>query len=113
MAARKRSSKRRQSLSSAAQAWLRGEPCGFFMLKHQGELEAVWEEYGDKANMFWRSRYCLPTTRAELEEHEEAWLNGSCGHFVDRHYTDDEKQTLWSERGDRKRQPGTRVPEPI
>jgi len=86
------------------------------MFKHQDELQALWEEYGDKDNMFWRSRYRLPITRAELEEHEEAWLNGSCGYLIDRHFTDDEKRALWSERGEKKQfhwQPGMRRPEPI
>jgi len=45
------------------------------MFKPQDELEALWEEYGDKDNMFWRSRYCLPITREELEANEDAWLN--------------------------------------
>ena len=56
--------------------------------------------------MFWRSRYCLPITVEELGEHEEAWLNsgesdeyGSRSYFIDRHYTGEERQTLWSERG--------------
>ncbi len=122
MPIRKRTLSRRQALDSNAQAWLRGEPCGFFMFKPQDELEALWEEYGDKDNMFWRSRYCLPITREELEANEDAWLNsgesdeyGSCSYFIDKYYTDEEKQTLWS-RGDKKRfhwRPGMRGPESI
>jgi hypothetical protein len=48
------------------------------------------------------SRHHLPITREELEEYEKAWLNsgdddenGSHSGFIDKHYTDDEKQALW------------------
>src|SRR5258706_16198515 len=87
------------------------------------ELEALWEAYCDKDNMFWRSRYCLPITREELEAMEDAWLNSgesdeydSCSYFIDKYYTDEEKQALWSEGGDKKRfhwRPGMRGPESI
>ena len=63
----------------------------------------------------------LPITRGELEANEDAWLNsgesdeyGSCSYFIDKHYTDDEKQALWNERCDKKRfcwQPGMLQPE--
>lgn len=65
MPVRKRNLSRRTALSSAAQAWLRGEPCGFFKFKPQDELAALWADYGDHENMIWESRYCLP---AKLEE---------------------------------------------
>jgi hypothetical protein len=58
---------------------------------------------------FWRSRYCLPITREELEANEEAWLNsgesgeyGSCSYFICTHYTDNEKAALWEERRDKR-----------
>lgn len=113
---------RRAALSSNAQAWLRGDPsCGFFKFKTQGELEALWQDYGDHENMWWRSRYHLPVTRDYLEERESAWLNsgesdeyGAHSCFIDKHYTDEEKQALWTEHGDQKRfrwVPGMRRPE--
>jgi len=58
--------------------------------------------------MFWRREMMLPITREELEANEEAWLDsgesdeyGSCSYFIHRFYTDDEKQALWDERGDK------------
>jgi hypothetical protein len=41
---------KRQSLSTNAQAWLRGEPCRFIKFEHQDELEAQRTEYGDRDN---------------------------------------------------------------
>jgi hypothetical protein len=100
---------------------LTASSAGFFQFKSQDELSALWAEHGDSNSMFWRSRYCLPITVEELGEHEEAWLNsgesdeyGSRSYFIDRHYTDEERQTLWSERGDKTRfhwRPGMRAPE--
>jgi len=54
---------RRQTLSANAQAWLRGdkENCSvFFRLKHQDELEALWNEYGDSDAMHWKRGMRLP-----------------------------------------------------
>jgi hypothetical protein len=104
MAIRARKLNMRQALTSDARAWLDGKQCGFFQFKSQDELSALWAEHGDSNSMFWRSRYCLPITVEELGELEEAWLKriGSRSSFIDRHYTDEERQTLWSERGDKK-----------
>jgi hypothetical protein len=102
MPIRKRNLSRRQALDSNAQAWLAGKPCGFFMFKSQGELQQLFDEYGDHENMFWRSRYCLPITLEKLEEYEDLWLNANSS-FITSQYSDDEKQALWDERGDKKR----------
>jgi hypothetical protein len=111
VAPRKRNLKKRAStLDSNAQAWLRGEPCGFFKFKSQDELEALWNAYGDADSMFWRRGMMLPITREELEANEDAWINsgaadeyGASSYFTDAHYTDDEKAALWNERGDKTR----------
>jgi hypothetical protein len=43
------------------QAWLRGDRnCGFFKFKHQDELEELWNEYGDRDNLFWQPGMRLP-----------------------------------------------------
>jgi hypothetical protein len=54
MAPWKRTLNKRQLLSLTAQAWLRGEPCGFFAFKHDDELEALWNGHGDKVAMYWK-----------------------------------------------------------
>jgi hypothetical protein len=124
-----RNNKRRDALTAEAQAWVRGDKsCGFYQFKHDDELEAVWLEYGDTETMFWRRDMSLPITLEDLEENEDAleenedaWLGsgeddkyGGYSFFVYRYYTDDEKQALWNERGDKKRfrwQPDMRRPE--
>jgi hypothetical protein len=111
MALRKRNlQKRASTLDSNAQAWLRGDKsCGLFKFKPQGEFEELWSAYGDDANMFWRSRYCLPITREELEAREGSWLNAAdvqvhyrslAASFINSNYADDEREELWEERGD-------------
>lgn len=60
MAPRKRALNKRQALSLSAQAWLRGEPCGFFAFKHDDELEALWNEHGDKVAMSWQRGMLRP-----------------------------------------------------
>lgn len=99
-----RNNKRRAALDSDAQAWLRGEKCGFFQFKHDDELEPIWLEYGDDSKMFWRRDMGLPITLESLEKRENAWLGlseyGGEAFFVFKHYTDAERQALWAERGD-------------
>ncbi|KRQ16720.1 hypothetical protein AOQ71_04600 [Bradyrhizobium manausense] len=60
MPVRKRKLNKRQTLSASAQAWLRGEPCGFFAYKNADELEALWNEHGDKEAMFWQRGMLRP-----------------------------------------------------
>jgi vacuolar-type H+-ATPase subunit C/Vma6 len=55
--------------------------------------------------MFSNRGMMLPLTREELEANEDAWLEsgesdqyGACSFFIHKHYTDDEKQALFSER---------------
>jgi hypothetical protein len=102
----KRRGSNRKGLSSEAQSWLRGERCGFFEYTNDDELEAVWNEYGDANSMFWRRDMSLPISLERLESFEDEWLAsginddyGSRSFFVYKYYSDDEKQTLWSERG--------------
>ena len=90
------------------------------MFKPEEALEASWNEHGDTDKMFWRSRYCLPITRAELEANEDAWLNsdeldeyGSCSFFIYNYYTDDEKLELWADKTRCRWRLGMRRPEPI
>ena len=114
------SSPRRAALGSDAQGWLRADKCGFLRFKHDDELEALFEAHGD-GSTFWRRGMMLPVTLEELEPNEEAWLNSgdtsdydAHSFFIHRFYNDDEKQTLWDERGDDKRfkwQSGMRKPE--
>jgi hypothetical protein len=118
-----RNKKRRDALTANAQSWLRGEPCGFYQFKHDDELEAVWREYGDGDSMFWRRDMGLPITLEDLESREESWLASGEGdkyggesYFIYRYFSDEEKQTLWNERGDKTRfqwVPGMRKPEAI
>ena len=77
MPIRKRNLSRRQALDSNAQAWLRGEPCGFFKYKSQEELQKVWDEFGDHENMFWESRYCLPAKRENTTADGPSGFQGS------------------------------------
>jgi hypothetical protein len=108
MAIRAKKLNKRQALDSNAQAWLRGEECGFFKFKHNDDLETVWREYGDDSKMFYRRGQRLPITLEDLEERENAWLGtgkgseyGGESFFVFQHYNDDEKQSLWESRGDK------------
>jgi hypothetical protein len=87
------------------------------------ELQPIWDQHGDTDSMFWRRDMRRPITREDLESHEDAWLAsgesdeyGMQSFFIDKHYSDHEKQALWDERGDKKRfqwQHGKRRPEPI
>lgn len=109
MAIRAKKLNKRQALDSEAQAWLRGEKSsGFFEFKHADDLQAVWLEYGDDSKMFWRRDMSCPITLEDLEERENAWLGtgkgseyGGESFFVYKYYSDEEKQALWSERGDK------------
>jgi hypothetical protein len=110
LAQRKRNISRRAALSSDARAWLRGEKCGFFEFQNDDALEAVWNEYGDDEAFFWRRDMSLPITLEKLEAVEDAWLNsgeddeyGFNSFFIAKHYSDEEKQTLWHSRGNKKR----------
>jgi hypothetical protein len=112
MVARAKRNNKRQALTKAARDWLDGKPCGFFKFKSQDELAALWAEHGDEDNMFWRSRYCLPITSEELEAREESWLNAAdeevhyrslATSFINNNYTEDERQALWDELGDKSR----------
>jgi len=123
MAVRAKKLSKKTALSQTAQSWLAGKKSGFFQFKRDDELGALWRDYGDGDNMFWRREMMLPITREELEANEEAWLDsgesdeyGSCSYFIHLFYADDEKQALWDERGDKKRfnwRPGMRGPEPL
>jgi hypothetical protein len=62
------------TLSSSAQLWLEGKPCGFFAFKPASELETLWSDHGDEENFFWRRDMRLPITLEELEAIEDAWL---------------------------------------
>jgi hypothetical protein len=101
MVARAKRNNKRQPLTPDARAWLDGKPCGLFKFKSQDELAALWAEHGEEDNMFWRSRYCLPITREELEAREESWLTATdaqvhyrslAASFINSNYTDDERQ---------------------
>jgi hypothetical protein len=102
MAPRKRNIKKRlTTLDSDAQKWLEGQPCGFFKFKHDDELAALFEEHGDTDSMFWRRDMSLPITLEKLEAFEDAWLEsgeddkyGFNSYFINKYYSDDEKQTL-------------------
>jgi hypothetical protein len=105
-----RNSKHRGALDSSALAWLRGHhnTGSFFKFKPDDELEALWLEHGDTETMFWRrGSQSLPITLEKLEAYEDIWLGnvadneyGFNAGFIFKNYTDEEKQTLWSERGD-------------
>jgi hypothetical protein len=88
---------------------LRGDECGFFKFKPRDELEAIWREHGDSEKMFYRRGMLFgPITLDDLERRENAWLGTGEGSeysgdsfFIHEHYSDEEKQTLWQERGDK------------
>jgi hypothetical protein len=109
MAARRRTDKKRTELSEDARAWLEDKPCGFFQFKHSDFLSDLWKVHGDDSKMFWRrGMKGLPITLEDLAERENAWLGtgkgseyGGESFFVFQHYSDDEKQKLWHERGDK------------
>jgi hypothetical protein len=74
-------------LSSDAQAWLRGdESCGWFRFKDQGQLEALWNQHGEKSSMFWQRGMLLPIEGSEppvrpswndqVRDMEDHWLAG-------------------------------------
>jgi hypothetical protein len=120
LAQRKRNISRRAALDSDALAWLRGDKsCGLYQFKPQDDLEAVWSEYGDADSMFWRRDMRKPITLEILEAFEDAWLcndKDGMSFFIAKHYSDDEKQTLWAERGDKslyRWSQGKRKPEAI
>lgn len=107
MPVRKRNLSRRSALDSDAQAWLQGEKSGFFEFKPREELATLWEEYGDTSAMFYRCGMTHPISREQLTANENAWLAsgaddeyGANSYFIATIYTDDEKQSLWSKRGD-------------
>ena len=120
MAIRAKKLNKRAALSHDAQAWLRGEPCGFFQFKNDDDLEALWLTHGDDIKMFWRRSVGLPITLELLEGFEDAWLAsgdndeyGGNSYFVYRFCSDDEKRKLWESRGDKdllRWQPGMRKP---
>jgi hypothetical protein len=96
------------TLPSDARAWLAGDKsCGFYQFKPDDELADLWNAYGSDS-MFWRRDMSLPITLEDLEERENAWLGtgkgseyGGESFFVYKHYSDEEQQTLWNERGDK------------
>lgn len=118
----KRKHNSRQGLSSDARLWLDGKPSGFYEFKHTDELEALWNEYPDE-KMFWRPTMSQPITHEALAANEDGWLAsgtddeyGANSYFIAKNYSDEEKQELWDERGDKSRyqwKPGMRRPEPI
>jgi hypothetical protein len=75
-----------------------------------GQCEALWSAHGNQETHFWRPKMRLPITREELEHHEACWLesgegnNDPCGgdsYFIWNFYSDDEKQKLWDDFGDK------------
>jgi hypothetical protein len=100
-----------------------GDNSGFFEFKLNDELEALWLEQGDEENFFWRIGMARPVTLEKLEASENEWLNsgesdeyGTRSYFISKYYSDEEKQELWNERGNKKRfrwRPGLRQPEAI
>jgi hypothetical protein len=114
----------RQGLSSDARAWLDGHRnTGFFQFKPDAELQALWDNNGDADEMFWRRGMARPITLEDLKVSEDEWLNagvddeyGGKSFFIWKHYTDEEKQALWAERGDKsvyRWSQGMRKPEAI
>jgi hypothetical protein len=73
--------------------------------------------------MFWRRDMSLPITLEKLAAFEDAWLGsgeddqyGMQSFFIHKYYSDEEKQTLWAERGDKslyRWREGMRKPEPL
>jgi len=121
MPVRKRNLTRRSALDESAQAWLRGEKSGFFEFKPTDELEALWNEYVDE-NMFWGPGMPRPISRQALAACEDSWVHsgtddqyGANSYFIVTYYNDDEKQSLWNDRGDHENllwTTGMRGPEP-
>lgn len=91
--------------------------------KPDEELAALFEEHGDTDSMWWCRDLARPITLETLEAFEDGWLSSGesdeCGmrsYFIAKHYSDDEKQTLWAERGDKslyRYLQGARKPEAI
>jgi hypothetical protein len=48
MPVKRRLAKRRELIDEDAEAWLRGEPCGFFEFKPAAELAALWAEHAER-----------------------------------------------------------------
>ena len=124
MPSRRRSNfQRRQTLDSNVQARLRGARGGFTQFKPEAEREALWNEHGDDNAMFYRRGMSHPIPIEDAEAEEQCWLDsgqndeyGLSHFFIHKHYSDEEKQALWDDRGDLRRfywKPGMRQPEPI
>jgi hypothetical protein len=100
----------RQGLGEDARLWLDGERnCSFFRFKPADELQALWNAHGNSETMFWRRGSGLPITLEKLEGLEDSWLGsavdddyGGASFFIGKFYNDDEKQTLFTKRGDQK-----------
>jgi hypothetical protein len=110
MPRKRRINKAKEQISEQATAWLEGKPSGFFQFKPNDELQALWDSHGDTDSMFWCRDMSLPITLEDLEANEDAWLNsgdddeyGFKSFFVYKYYSDDEKQALWDDRGDKER----------
>ena len=111
--------------NTSADLWLRGdERCSvFFMGKPVNELASLWDVYGDDDAMFWRKGMMMPITREQLDAYENLWLGsgddeyiGLNSFLIGKHYSDAEKESLWNQRGDKKKyrwQPGMWRPAPV
>ncbi len=66
MGVKRRRSKRKEELSANAEAWLRGEPAGFFPYKLEAQLRDIWNRYGDKTVMEWPEGAVRPEAKKAL-----------------------------------------------
>jgi hypothetical protein len=72
--------------------------------------EALWLAHGDPEKFFWRPKMKHPISMEDLANHETCWLEsgeagadlyGAESYFIWKHYSEDAKQTLWDDFGDK------------
>lgn len=87
-----------------------------------GRNEALWAAHGNPETHFWKPGLDQPITLSDLEHHEACWLTpdndnyGGESYFIHTHYSDDAKQKLWGDFGDKELyqwEPVLRRPIPI
>jgi hypothetical protein len=72
--------------------------------------DALWEAHGNPETHFWRPGMRLPISMEDLNHHAACWLEsgegdndpyGGDSYFIHTHYSEDEKQKLWGDFGDK------------
>jgi hypothetical protein len=118
---KKKSSDKKSQLTPIQERWLEGEYLldstprtqdetmqALSLLSNAlGQCEALWLAHGNPETHFWRPKMNQPISMEDLEHHEACWLTpdndnfGGDSYFIWKHYSDDEKQKLWDDFGDK------------